>query len=283
MEVVTKGGVIIRLPLIKNYTDYRKFLSDYYLYKKSLRSGFSFRRFSALCGFKSPNYLQLLMKAHRNLSDELAENVATVIGLRTFEKDYFVSLVRQENASTDEELKLAQKDSLIAIKKMISKQISNEQNKIFTKWYHLLVRELVVFDSFEPSGDYISEMLGDMITIKEAEESWALLHHAGFVTQLENGKWVQRDPVLDSGDGAFQSILINKYHSQNLQIWQRILDSSPSNTCELGLLNIPINKEKVPELRNKIRQFQDEIIGWLQSERNPTELVQVGVYMFKFK
>lgn len=114
---------------------------------------------------------RLCSDGDRNLSDELAEKVATVIGLKTFEKDYFVSLVRQENSKTDIELNLAQKDSLVAIKKMISKQISKDKNKIFTKWYHLLVRELVVFKSFEPSGEYISEMLGNMISIKEAEES----------------------------------------------------------------------------------------------------------------
>lgn len=271
------------LPVIKNYRDYRKFLKDFYEYKKNLRSGFSFRKFSALCGFKSPNYLQLVMKGERNLSEIMAESVAQAVGLKVYEKDYFVSLIRQENSKTDEELRRAEKESLIAIKKMVSKQIPDAQNQVFSEWYHLLVRELLMFKDFEPTGEYISEHLGGAISIKQAEESWALLYKAGFVTQLESGRWTTKDPVLDSGDGAFSGLLINKYHSDNMKFWQSLLNEKPSTFHELGLLNIPMSKSKIPELKKRIQQFQDEIIGWLQDEKNPDSLVQLGTYMFKVR
>lgn len=48
---------------------------------------------------------------------------------------------------------------------------------------------------------------------------------------------------------------------------------------ELGLINIPINSNKIPELKQKMRQFQDEIIGWLQSEDKPNCVVQLGSYL----
>lgn len=280
-ESILKSSGIEKMPLLKSYKDYRLFLKDYYSFKKALRSGFSFRQFSALCGFKSPNYLQLIMKGERNLSEEMAEGVAQAVGLKLYEKDYFISLVRQENSKTDDQLSQAKKESLAAIKKMISKQIPSEQSKVFSSWQHLLVRELVTFKDFEPSGLYISKKLKNVISESEAEDSWALLVRTGFVIQLENGCWIQKDPVIDSGDGAFQEVLINSYHAGTLKKWQALLEKGAIQDHELGVLNIPINKDKIPEFRKRIRQFQDEIIGWLQEEKNPDALVQLGTYLIR--
>jgi hypothetical protein len=47
----------------------------------------------------------------------------------------------------------------------------------------------------------------------------------------------------------------------------------------LGLLHIPIHKNKLPEFKRRIRQFQDEIIGWLQDEKEPTQVAQLGTYL----
>ena len=108
-------------PLIEKYRDYRKFLSDYYAFKKSHRSGFSFRKFSSKAGLKSPNYLQLVMRGDRNLSEEIAVNVANAMELSISQKKYFISLIRQENAKTDDELSKAKEASLVALKKLVSK------------------------------------------------------------------------------------------------------------------------------------------------------------------
>ncbi|MEO5668060.1 MAG: TIGR02147 family protein, partial [Bdellovibrionota bacterium] len=59
----------LRLPPdILRYGEYRAFLADFYAYKKSQRSGFSYRLFAAKAKLKSPNYLQLVMQGKRNLS-----------------------------------------------------------------------------------------------------------------------------------------------------------------------------------------------------------------------
>lgn len=276
----TSSGIPISLPLVQQFSDYRRFLRDFYEAKKSQRSGFSFRRFSSLCGFKSPNYLQLVMNGERNLSEEMARKVADVVGLKTFEKRYFLSLVREENARSDEELRQATKEKLSALRKISTRQVPNAQRKVFESWYHLLVRELVLFRDFEATGEYISRKLQGAISEQEAEASWTLLKESGFVARSTEGHWILKDVVLDSGDGAFQKMVINKHHADNLQNWRRLLEDRTSGDDELGLINIPIAKAKIPELKQRVRQFQDEIIGWLQDEKQVDSLVQLGTYVF---
>ena len=53
---------------IFSYTNYRAFLRDLYLTKKSESSGFSHRVFVRMCGFASPNFLKLVIEGKRDAS-----------------------------------------------------------------------------------------------------------------------------------------------------------------------------------------------------------------------
>src|SRR5262249_28419178 len=147
------------------------FLSDYYGFKKSLRAGFSFRRFSQMVGVNSPNYLQLVMQAKRNLSDETAGRVAKALGLQGPERRYFQALVGHENAKTEEQRVQAQSEILRSVKELVAKEIPRAKVQVLTEWYHLIVRELIMLKDFEPSGEWISARMRGLITPMQAEQS----------------------------------------------------------------------------------------------------------------
>lgn len=268
----------LSLPLIEKYRDYRKFIADYYSFKKNQRTGFSFRQFAHKSGLKSPNYLQLVMKGERNLSREMAENVANAMNLTTSQKKYFISLVRQENAKTDDELLKAKEASLIALKKLVSKYMQKDKEKVLTDWHYLLIRELVALPDFEPSGIYISQKLQNLISPEAGETALRVLLETGFLKE-EKGSWQVVDPILDTGDTLFTDELIKKYHSKTLKVWSENLDLWNSRDLEMGVLNLSIPASRIPELKEKMREFQDQILGWLQSDTKSDSVVQVGVYM----
>ena len=88
------------------------------------------------------------------------------------------------------------------------------------------------------------------------------------------------DPVVDTGD-TFDFARIIVSHKDTLKLWVKLLDRSHAedhSQRELGLMNIPLKKEKIPEIKRRIR-VQDEIIGWLQDEKDPDSLVQLGTYL----
>lgn len=75
------------------YLDYREFLRDYYLTRKTTGRGFSYRSFSRRAGLKSPNYLKLVIDGDRNLSTDMAERFAAACGLGDDAQRYFIDLV----------------------------------------------------------------------------------------------------------------------------------------------------------------------------------------------
>lgn len=269
----------VRAPEIKHFVSYREYIRDYYLYKKSVRPGFSYRLFASRCGIRSPNYLQLVIQNKRNLSDSLAVRVAEAMNLRLAEKAYFCSLVRRENAKTEEEKVRAERDLLIALKKMVTKDIGTQHHEVLGRWYHLLIRELSFLPEFLPTGEWISQRLRGLVTPKEAEESVRLLELSGFLQRRPDGSLYSGDPVIDTGPEGFNEELICRVHKETLRVWSENLDHFPRELRELGILNLPVSKDRLPELKERIRRFQDEIIGWLQDESQPDEVFQMGTYV----
>lgn len=269
-------------PALRNYQDYRHFLRDWFAHKKTLRTGFSYRRLSQVLGLKSPNFFHLVLSGQRNLSPELAKSLAEYLCLSVRERNYFLALVRKETARGEASLAEAEKARRVALRKLITSPMSRMQEEVFTRWYHMLVRELVFVKGFEPSGEYISAKLNRVVSVKEAEESLALLLRTGFLVPGDNGKLKAAEPVLDSGNTVFSRETMQKHHGETLKVWgEHLKELSPAEQ-ELGLLHIPIRSERIPELRARIRRFQDEVIGWLESERDADRVVQLGTYLVPF-
>jgi uncharacterized protein (TIGR02147 family) len=147
-----------------------------------------------------------------------------------------------------------------------------------TDWHYLLIRELAALPDFEPSGSYVSQKLQNLISPEMCEKALRLLLDTGFLKE-EQGQWKITDPILDTGDTLFMDELIKKYHAKNLKVWSENLDLWNSRDLEMGVLNLSLPASKIPELKNKIRDFQDQILGWLQNESKTDSVVQVGVYM----
>lgn len=264
-------------PELRRYASYREYIRDFYAYKKSQRSGFSYRLFAKRAGMKSPNYLQLVILGKRNLSLEGAARVAKAMVLKSSEAEYFQALAGRDLATSHEERLGAERQLLVAMKKLVSKAIPNVQVAVLSTWYHLVVRELVFLPDFEADGEWISQKLRGLISPEQAEESLKLLVDGGFL-ELRKGKYVACDPVIDTGD-SLGSARILKTHIETLGAWRKILLDLREDERELGLINIPIAAAKIPEFKQRMRAFQDEIIGWLQDESAPDQVVQLGMYL----
>jgi len=78
---------------IFQYRDYRRFLYDFYHYKKLANPYYSYRLFSMKAGFRAPNLLKLVMDGQRNLTRESMEKFARALKLTDAESAYFAELV----------------------------------------------------------------------------------------------------------------------------------------------------------------------------------------------
>lgn len=265
-------------PNICRYSDYRRFLTDAYAFKKRSRAGVSFRALAARAGFRSPNYLQLVMKGERNLSNDSAARVAKAFGLKGAEKAYFESLVARDNAANPGDQERAEKRVLGSAKRLMTREIHQAQAEVLARWYLLPLRELVFLPDFEADGAWMAARMRGLVTARQAEEGLATLIRAGFLVE-KKGRLVACDPVIETQPDGFDFYRVLVSHQETLTTWVKALEGLKADERELGLINIPISSARLPEFKQRIRAFQDEIIGWLQDEKDPDQVVQLGTYL----
>jgi len=226
--------------------------------------------------------MQLVISGQRNMAPALAAKFCRLVNFSAPERSFFLALVRIEQAQTLKDRGEAEKAMRIAYRRLLTNPMSKAQEEIFRGWHHMLVRELVFLKDFEASGEYVSARLNGLITAAEGERSLALLKQAGFLVVGEEGRLKAAEPILDSGNNTFTHETMQAHHGETLVTWGLNLKKLDSKQQELGLLHIPIASEKIPELRKRIRAFQDEIIGWLESEKEPDRVVQLGTYLIPY-
>jgi uncharacterized protein (TIGR02147 family) len=266
---------------VTGFTDYRDYLRAIFESKKKANRRFSCRRFSAIVGFKSPNYLQMILDGKRNLSADTAATIASRLKVSAGERDYFVALVKQANAVTDIERNGAERARLAALKKIVSREIPSAHKEIYGKWFYLLVRELFLLKESRSDVDWIRQKLGETISSTEAANAVELLVRTGLLTPTDKG-YRPADPVVESNEQQLQAALMRAFHADTFRMWANNLDKLSPAEQELCVLNIPISSSKVLELRKRIRQFQDEIIGWVQDDKDADRVVQLGTYLIPF-
>ena len=261
--------------------DYRTFLGQLFLNKKRVNRRFSMRRFAEIAGFKSPNYLQLILNGTRSLSLPMGEQIAERFKLPASQKEYFLALLKTDLAKNETERLQAERLRLAALKKILSKQIPEAQTEVLSRWYHLAVRELFLIPKASADPKWLARMLAGCITEDQAAESVELLLRSGFLAP-EGSSFKVVDPVICSDEDSLQAAFMQQHHAELLATWSKNLDRLDQKEQELGVLNIPLNSDKLPELRRRIRQFQDEIVAWVQSETQADRVVQMGTYLIPF-
>ena len=126
---------------ITEYQDYRKYMRDYYEERKR-SSLFSWREFSRLAGFTSPNYLQLVCEGKSRVSKNGINGVADAMELVGADRDYFCAMVHFGDAKNDEKKMQAFNEMQKIAKENRLRVVDGEAFKYFESWVNPVVREL---------------------------------------------------------------------------------------------------------------------------------------------
>jgi uncharacterized protein (TIGR02147 family) len=78
---------------IFDYTDYRKFLEDYYLERKTQRPTFSYQFLAKKAGFTNKGFVYNLINGKRSLSKSNLFKMREALGLNKYEADYFGNIL----------------------------------------------------------------------------------------------------------------------------------------------------------------------------------------------
>lgn len=269
-----------RKPNLYQYSDYRKFLRDFYSHKKAQSPHlFSFRIFSERASLGSPNYFKLIMEGKRNLSKKMILRFADALKLEAHQKQFFENLVLYTQATAPSEKEIYFKNLLRFREYRMSTQIQNGQQEYLSKWYHIALRELVALQDFQEDPKWIASKLNPPITRTQAKQALQLLLNLGLLKRTEQGKLEQTDPHLKT-DEVVSSLSAYQFHKQMIEQALQALNQ-PCEEREISSITLALPKSELPALKKKLYEFLYDLQQWLGSLKiNLDEIYQLNFQLF---
>ncbi|PIR23728.1 MAG: hypothetical protein COV44_01330 [Deltaproteobacteria bacterium CG11_big_fil_rev_8_21_14_0_20_45_16] len=267
-------------PNVFEYSDYRSFLRHYFQYFKATRKGFSYRSLNLKAGFKSPNFIKLVIEGKRNLTEKSSRAVATAFGLNKQSSMFFDSLVQFTQAKTTSDKQAAYERMLSSKRFREIKQVETDKYGFYSSWYISAIRELVCLENFEESPSWIASRLTPRISVAEAEDGLNLLIRLGLLSRSKAGKLVQNNASLSTGHEV-QSLVIAKFHKEMIHLASTSMERFTKDEREIGSVSLGIRSSDIKELKDRIFRFRQELVSDFGSrDKNITEVYQFNIQLF---
>ena len=179
---------------IVEYTDYRKFIQDYYDERKRC-SAFSWHAFAQKAGFSSDVYLKYVCEGKKNLSVGSAGSVASAMGLVGFEYDYFVLMVSYAHAKNDSAKRAAFEERCALAQAHKIRVLGDEEFNYFKSWKNSVIRELAPhMPGAKPLE--IARACKQKISAAEVSETLDFLVKAKLLKKDRSGNYQQTDKAI---------------------------------------------------------------------------------------
>lgn len=260
----------------------QEFLAHVYALRKAQMKPYSYRSFSSELGFGESNYLHLICTHKRQLSPRSAQLVATRLGLHGERRTWFLSLV-EHTAGRGPAQRFGGIDKAYHIRrKTLDNELSRDEMEFFGKWYHGVIRELVVQSNFVSDPRWISQQLRPRITPDQAKQSLELQLRLGYLAfDEEQGRLVLPHTHIRVPEGVTH-LAIHKYHQEMLQLSERSLTEAELDERDLSAVTVPLNVEHIAEIKDILREARSRIVAL--SEKMPASgdsaVFQINMQLF---
>ena len=261
------------------YDDYRKVIEDYIVENQGINSWYSKRYFAKVAEFKSHSHINYILTGARNATAASVEKILSVLKLDESQRHFFVTLVKYNQAKTD-----LDKEKYFSILSSIRQQVEyikldKPMVEFYSKWYHAIIRELVVYSNW--NGDYklLSKLVEPQISSREAEESVRLLLKLELIKKSGQG-YKLNFPAIESGD-----IPINYLKKARKDMILASIDAAENcHPAErfYNNLTLSVDKKRYDVIRKLTEDYVQNIESAIMSQDNENleRVYQFNIQMF---
>lgn len=265
------------------YLDYREFLKDYYNSKKEANPAFSLRVFSDKIGFKAKDFISRVMNGDKNLSNQSIPKVASGLRLGKHETEFFIGLVKFNQAETTEERNAAFEEMQAALKvvRFAEKQhiLGHAQYMVYSHWRHLTIRSLIGLFGFDGDYEALAKQVHPKITAEEAKKSVKLLEECELIKKNEKGNYVLTENAITTGDRT-SKLALRGFHQQCLKLAADSIDRDPPGSRHISGLTLGISQEGYERIVERINAFRKEIALIAEEDKNSDKVFQLQFALF---
>lgn len=265
-------------PDIFEYYDYRKYLLDLVEYERKRTPVFSNRYIVQKAGFKSPTALKHVIDGKRNLSLESANRFATALKIEGIRRHYFLTLVLFNQTTSLEEREKYLNELLELRRTDNPSRLNEEQYDVFSKWYHLAIKELIELPDYKNSSKWIGRVLSPQISANEAADSINLLKRVGLI-EKQDGAFRPVNKVLIT-DERVRSVKVIEYHRQMIQLGADSITRFRPEEREVSGTTIRVNKEEFRSVVAMVRELRRKLLALAAKSTDGDQIYQLNFQLF---
>jgi uncharacterized protein (TIGR02147 family) len=263
------------------YRDYRAYLRDVYKSRKSSEYGFSYRAFAKRAGLSAPNYLKLVAEGERNLTAEMAGRFAEALGLTGDAAGYFCDLVAFNQASTAPERERCYQRLQSYRRYRNTFRLDAAHAAYHSEWYIPAIRELAACQGFREDAKWIARQLRPSISARQAQQALLVLEQLGLLIRDGEGRLVQHQAVLSTGDDQPLGHHIATFHRTMLERAADALDGVEREEREIASLTLGLDAARFRQFKQRLYELRQELLHAATSSADPPDrVVQINFQMF---
>lgn len=259
------------------YTDYRKYIQDYYDERKRC-SAFTWREFARNVGFSSAVYLKYVCEGKKNLSVSAAGSVASAMGLGGFEHEYFVLMVSYAHAKNDRAKREAfeQRCALAMAHKV--RVLGDEEFDYFKSWKNPVIRELAAHMPGAKPRD-IARACKQKISAAEVAETLDFLVKAKLLKKDNSGNYQQTDKAISLGKVDAVPVAAREMQRQMGEFAVGALDL-PLSERDMSGLTMGITRRSYERIKNELAECRRRIMAIVVEDDETEKVYRLNMQLF---
>jgi uncharacterized protein (TIGR02147 family) len=263
---------------IFQYTDYRKYLRDYYEAKRASQKEFTHRHISQAMGFKSTGTFAQILQGKTNITSQTSGHFVRLLALKKDEADFFELMVLFSQSKGHAEKK-RYFEKILSFPKSKLKQVDSTQYAFYEKWHYSVIREVLAFHPFKDDYRELARMLEPPISTAEAQKAIKLLEELKLIRRNDEGVFEKSDPVITSGYDT-RSLAVNQFIVETLDLAKTALDKLPREERSLSALTLSLPEDGYAKVEEKIKEFRRELLEMARNCPDPKRVIQVNFQLF---
>ncbi|WP_173468015.1 TIGR02147 family protein [Fibrobacter succinogenes] len=262
---------------ITEYQNYREYMRDFYEERKR-SSLFSWREFSKLAGFASPNFMQLVCDGKSRLSKTGVEKVADAMGLAGADRDYFFAMERFGDARSDSMKLQAFNEMQKIAKENRLRVVDAEAFKYFESWVNPVLRELApIMPGAKPLE--LARQCIPVVSAAEVRHSLDFMCHAEFLKKIGEDTYVQTEKVVTGSSEAIP-LALRSMNRQMSKFATEAIDEIPPEKRHITGVTFGISEETYQWLVQKLETLRQQVVAMAAKEKEYDKVYRLNLQLF---
>lgn len=264
---------------IEFYTDYRKFLDDFYTEQKKRHTYFSYRYFCQKAGISSPALYTEVVKGQRNLTERTTDAFIKGMALTETDAKFFRVLVRFNQARSEREKVRYLEQMRGLCKRVKQKVVPLDLYDYYTTWYFPVIRELACILDWKDNYNILAQAVVPPIKKSDARDAIAFLLDKGFLRIDSDKRYSQTNPALTTGSEV-SSIAIRAFNEIMARKGTEAIRRFPPSERDIRTVVAGISPGTYPLIKEEIRVFVSRIVRLVNDDKTANNVYSLNIQLF---